>query len=72
MLSGNLDLILVPQIFPEKPQILSSLEISILVFRKFLLESFDLTFPGNLETIPLLQKEILFSFRRFCPGNPRY
>ena len=30
-----------------------------------------LSFPGNLEIIPLWQKLILFSFRRFIPGNPR-
>ena len=34
--------------------------------------SFDLTFPGNLEIIPLLQKQILFSFRRFDPETPRF
>ena len=30
-----------------------------------------LSFPGNLEIIRLWQKFILFSFRRFFPGNPR-
>ena len=40
-------------------------------FRKLLQESSDLIFPGNLDSIPLWQKEILFSFRRFSVRNPR-
>ena len=54
---AKIDLILFPQIFSRLPQILSSLEIWILVFfRKFLRESLDLIFPGNIEIIPLWQK----------------
>ena len=52
----KIDLILFPQIFSRKPQILSSPDFYILFFfRKFLPESLDLTFPGNLEIIPSSQ-----------------
>ena len=39
--------------------------------RKFLPESLDNTFPGNLEIIPLWQNYILLSLRRFFPRKPQ-
>ena len=44
---AKLYLVLFPQIFSRKPQILSSLEIYSLVFRKFLLEILDFMLSGK-------------------------